>query len=976
MNKILVHLLMVFLVASLSSCAVLGMSGADNAESKSSAGAKGAPVVFSYEDAAATSVNIAGDFNSWNTQSDPLTREGNTWKIALKLEPGTYMYKFVINGSDWKTDPNNPDTADDGYGGENSLIKVDGSKAPAVTESQEKFQQTGYEGDIPVTFNYQPLTGGKKKVFLAGDFNNWSASATPMVEKDGIYNATLNLKIGKYAYKFVVDGNWISDENADEFVGDGYGGQNSIIFVGDKKDIDALRMVVFKYKPAGTIKEVYLAGSMNDWNQKADKMSDADGDGVFEITKLLRSGDYSYKFVVDGMNWITDNSAENFEDDGFGGRNSIITIDESYPAVVINRGDGEFLQYGLPYGQSIEIINPLNSKLIEFKARTHINDLEDVLLMIDDQAFDMQMLSYDNSYEYYRYNYELLPEQNEFDYAFIYRDGEETWYMTHNGFSKEKYVFYYSPDVIEPFFTPDWVKDGIVYQIFPERFANGDKSNDPDFSEWYYEGVKEPPERGKLLPKYTPYYHLIEDWYDVEGLTKSPYHAPDQDGYQPEYNSFYGGDISGIHQNLKYLIELGVTIIYFNPLFQAKSNHKYDAADYMKIDPHFGTNAEFKDFVADCHKNGIRVILDVAFNHTGETFWAFQDIAENCEASPYWDWYEWKKCPLPESGNYNPSDYYECWWGFGEMPNLNFDLKLANPEENSIKDISQAQPNWDVVNYVLDVAEFWISEMDLDGFRLDVPNEVPFWFWKLFREKVKSLKPDAWLVGEIWSNAIDWVNNDYFDSVMNYAYFKDPVQRFFNMRQSSAQTFDRDLKPGRLNYPTQSAQTMMNLIDSHDTFRYLETAGGDISTLRMAALFQMTYVGAPHIWYGDEIAMMGKHDPDCRRPFYWKFRSEPERVNLLNYYRRLIQIRKDNIALRRGNFRTLLTDGMTYAFAREFEDEKVIVVINNDSRENLIEIQTDIGMRSLIDQISGDNFQINNGVITIEAMPYTGYILK
>ncbi|MDP8322838.1 MAG: alpha-amylase family glycosyl hydrolase [Candidatus Stygibacter australis] len=1079
MKKIIYSLLLLLVLALISSCAVLGMSGGSNtaALSKSDDSSKQAAsgIKFTYKDALASSVSLAGDFNGWDTQANPMTKKGDVWQIEMNLDPGSYMYKFVVNGTDWKTDPDNPETVEDGYGGTNSVVNVGSgtqetkvgqdtytanfkytpeSEAGAVyvagdfnnwaTDANEmKWNGTDYElsldlkegqyaykfivdgnwitdenaaetiddgyggtnsvinvgkdpaakikaapktepavesnnseGNIPVTFTYQPLTGGKKNVFLAGDFNNWSPTATPLDEDNGIYTTILKLKVGKYGYKFVVDGTWVSDENAEEFVGDGYGGQNSIVFAGNKAEIDALRKVTFRYEPSSTVKEVYLAGSLNDWNQKADMMTDADGDGLYEVTKLLKNGEYSYKFVVDGMNWLTDQNADKFEEDGFGGQNSIIVVDEKYPSIIINKGDGEFLTYGLPYGQNIQIINPLSQHDFEFKVRVHKGDLESVNIIIDAVEHPMELITTDNSYEYYQFNYIMPQSITNFNYAFSYHDGDKVWYMALNGFSEEYNEFFYAPGDIDPFYTPDWVKDGIIYQIFPERFANGDKANDPDFSEWYYDDVKSPPAPGKLLPKYKPYYHLIEDWYDISGLTKSPYHHPDNDGYQPEYNSYYGGDIAGIAQKLDYLVDLGITIIYFNPLFQAKSNHKYDAADYMMIDPHFGTNDEFKDFVADCHAKGLKVIIDCAFNHTGETFRAFTDAAEKCEDSDYWQWYEWKKCPLPKTGSYTPSDYYECWWGFGEMPNLNYDLTLANPEENSIKDMTLAHPNMPVVNYVLDVADFWISEMDIDGFRLDVPNEVPFWFWKLFRERVKSLKPDAWLVGELWSNAVDWVNNDYFDSVMNYAYFKDPVQRFFNMRQCTAKTFDRDLKPGRLSYPTQAAQTMMNLIDSHDTVRYLEAAGGDISTLKLASLFEMTYVGAPHIWYGDEIAMMGKHDPDCRRPFNWKYRDDPKAVALLNYYQKIIQIRKDNIALRRGTFKTLLTDGMIYSYEREYNDNKVFVIINNDSAEKVIELPVDTDMRSLINQIDGVNYQVNNGVITVNAAPYTGYILK
>ncbi|MCF7918833.1 MAG: alpha-glucosidase C-terminal domain-containing protein [Candidatus Cloacimonetes bacterium] len=1075
MRKLIYLATAVLMILALTSCSVLGMSGGNTPASADKAKNSSA-TVLTYKDASATSVNVAGEFNGWSTTDDPMTKKGDTWQIELNLEPGKYMYKFVVNGSEWKADPENPDVADDGFGGQNSVLTAGGSAKKSADKdaakkgvkftwkpdddaehdvylagdfnnwstTADKMEKNGdvyetalelsagkygykfiadgnwitdenasetiddgyggqnsiitvgegtksvkiekpapadesYKGEFPVTFTYKPLTGGKKNVFLAGDFNNWSPTATPMNEKDGNYDITLKLKMGKYGYKFVVDGNWVTDENAEEFVGDGYGGQNSIVFAGDMKEINALRKVTFKYDPGKPVTDVYLAGSMNDWNQKRDMMTDADGDGVYEVTKLLKGAEYTYKFVVNGSEWVTDPNAVSFVDDGFGGQNSVIVVDDRYPAVTMEKGDGEFLQYGLPFGQSIETINPLNPGLIELKTRVHNNDVEHVSVWIDDLVLEMKLVAVDNSFSYFQYMYELSKAQGEFDYTFMIEDGGKIWYMTNSGYSTgASDRFHYSPETVEAFYTPDWVKDGIVYQIFPERFANGDKANDPDFKEWYYEGVNIPPKPEELLPKYRPYYHLIKDWYDISGLTKSPYHAPNQDGYQPEYNSYYGGDIAGIQQNLDYLSDLGITIIYFNPLFQAKSNHKYDAADYMKLDPHFGTNEEFRAFVADCHARGIKIIIDCAFNHTGETFWAFQDGVKKGKESEYWDWYEWKKWPLPDTNSpgYKPSDYYECWWGFGEMPNLNYDLTLSNPEENSLKNMADADPNMPVVNHVLDVVDFWIGDMDLDGFRLDVPNEVPFWFWKLFRERVKANKEDAWLCGEIWSNAVDWVNNDVFDSVMNYAYFKDPVQRFFNMRQCSAATFDRDLKPGLLTYPTQSAQTMMNLIDSHDTFRYLETAKGDVSTLKLAAFFEMTYVGAPHIWYGDEIAMMGKHDPDCRRPFNWKYKDNPKAVDLLDYYKKIIAIRKENDALRRGSFKTLLTDGMVYAYQREFKNDKIVMLINNEASEKMIELPLDTGMRSVNDLITGEQYQVNNGKITVKAAPYTGYIFK
>ncbi len=968
------------IVMTISGCATLGMGEftppASEENTRSITNSAG-QITFTYEDPDADNVALAGEFNDWDTQANPMKKENGIWKTSLELPPGKYQYKFVVNGDQWKTDPDNPNTIEDGLGGENSLIEVGKETTPAKQsdgKSQPKPSGSGY----PTTFTYKPLTGGKHTVYLAGDFNNWSDSATPMKEDNGIYKKTLNLKKGKYAYKFIVDGKWLTDDNADELIDDGYGGKNSIIFVGNKEELTALRKVEFSYKPDGIVNDVYVAGSFNDWNQKANEMKKQE-DGSYQTFLLLKPDEYHYKFVVNGSEWITDDKAEKFVDDGFGGKNSILVVDDSYQKVTIEKGDGEILTYGIPFEQDLQTVNPLTETKIEFKTRSHPDDVEKLFLWKDKEKIPMDLVSQSNSYDYFRAIITIPDPKKEFDYCFIYEDGGKEYFLGEKGFAKnlsEIELYHYSQETVEPFFTPDWVKNGVIYQIFPERFYNGDKANDPDFTEWYYEKINIPPDKGKKLPKHTQYFHLVEDWYDIEGLKQSPYHQ----GEQPDYNSFYGGDIVGVHKKLDYLADLGITIIYFNPVFQAKSNHKYDAVDYKKLDPHFGTESEFKAFMADAKKKGIRVIIDVAFNHTGETFWAFQDGMKKGEKSEYYDWFEWKKWPLPDPvpADYKPIDYYECWWGFGEMPNLNFDLELSNQTENSIKNVEDANPHWDVVNYLLDdVVEYWIGEMDLDGFRLDVPNEVPFWFWKLFREKVKSLKPDAYLVGEIWTNATEFVNNDVFDATMNYAYFKDPVMRFFVERNANAKTFDRELKPGRFNYPIQAVQVMMNLIDSHDTHRFLESAGGNISKLKLAALFQMTYVGAPHIWYGDEIGMMGGHDPDCRRPFNWKYTEDPEKVALREYYEKLIEIRKENPALRTGKFETLFTQDRIYAFERILDNEKIIVIINNEESPQNIVIDTDIQKRSVIDQISGKQYHLQDGTklqIKLDAM--SGVILK
>ncbi|MBN1948596.1 MAG: alpha-glucosidase C-terminal domain-containing protein, partial [Candidatus Cloacimonetes bacterium] len=296
--------------------------------------------------------------------------------------------------------------------------------------------------------------------------------------------------------------------------------------------------------------------------------------------------------------------------------------------------------------------------------------------------------------------------------------------------------------------------------------------------------------------------------------------------------------------------------------------------------------------------------------------------------------------------------------------------------ENPVYRIEEAEPNQPVVNHILEAAEFWLMEMDIDGFRLDVPNEVPFWFWELFRKKVKNLKPDAYIVGEIWHNAREWVNGKYCDAVMNYACFKDPVIKFFNLRRGDAASFDRELKPGLLNYPVQATQVMMNLIDSHDTYRYLEIARGDLTRLQLAVLFQMTYTGVPHIWYGDEIGMTGAHDPDCRRPFNWLYAEDDNLIQLREFYKKLIHLRKTHSCLRRGNFRTVKTVGMLYAYTREFQNEGLLIVINNGESGQQIDLPVEVKAGTYKDLWTDTGITVQEGFLQLNLQPYSFLILE
>ncbi len=537
--------------------------------------------------------------------------------------------------------------------------------------------------------------------------------------------------------------------------------------------------------------------------------------------------------------------------------------------------------------------------------------------------------------------------------------------------SLEELIYARHPQFIdvEGFDTPDWVKSGVIYQIFPDRFCNGNPDNDPDFSEWYYDNCKTPPEKGTHLKAHHEYFHLVSDWYDISGLQQSPYLAKGK----PDWWSFYGGDIAGVRQKLDYLLDLGINIIYFNPLWQAKSNHKYDAADFQKIDPHFATEAELRDFVSLCHNKGIRIVLDIALNHTGETFWAFRDCVEKGEQSAFWNWYDWKQWPLPSPlpENFKPKDYYQCWWGVKDMPDLNYDLARKHPEENAVKDIAQAQPNWSMVNHILTAIEWWLTDIDIDGFRLDVPDEVPFWFWQLFREKVKALKPDAWLVGEVWTHAADWVSSCYFDSVMNYAHFKDPVLDYFIKGSINKDTFLQRLYLGLKTYPLSALHVMMNLLGSHDTWRIGEIAKDRLHLLKLAIFFQMTYIGTPHIYYGDEIAMGGGKDPDNRRPFDWHWYNNLKAVDLHDYYRELIKLRKKLKILQTGLI--LFTPHPQLLIFERFNDNERVIAVFNKSDVQVV--YTPLNRTpQLLYSIPGTNLEVSNESITISA--FSAALLK
>lgn len=424
--------------------------------------------------------------------------------------------------------------------------------------------------------------------------------------------------------------------------------------------------------------------------------------------------------------------------------------------------------------------------------------------------------------------------------------------------------------------VPAWVADAVFYQIFPERFANGDTANDPPG---------------------------VQPW-----------------GGRPENHNFFGGDLAGITAKLDHLRDLGVTALYLNPIFVSPSNHKYNTTDYLRIDPSFGDDAAFRALVDACHVRGIRIILDGVFNHTSVDFFAFADVRANGAASAYTGWYTFHGFPVgpPQRPN------YDCWWGYGSMPRLS----TGNPAVRS---------------YIADVTRKWMG-FGIDGWRLDVANEVPHEFWIWWRPLVRSLNPDAYILAEIWTNAAPWLQGDQFDATMNYR-FRTAVLDFFAARTASVSTLDSALAAHRAEYPAEVNFALLNLLGSHDTERLLTACKGDVRSVRQALVFQMTYPGAPMVYYGDEIGMAGEKDPGCRGTMVWEPAGQD--TAMLSFVRRLIGLRRADPVWSRGAFARVLTDddARLYVYERTLNGTRGVVVINDGAEAAAVSLRfsADVG---------------------------------
>ncbi len=543
--------------------------------------------------------------------------------------------------------------------------------------------------------------------------------------------------------------------------------------------------------------------------------------------------------------------------------------------------------------------------------------------------------------------------------------------------------------------VPGWAKTAVWYQIFPERFANGDKNNDPTPHDMEGAWPYSVPQGWKISP-------WTSDWFKLQPWEKADGH----DFYWNNGARRYGGDLQGVIDHLDYLKKLGITAIYFNPLFESPSHHKYDTRMYHHIDNNFGPNpgedekiwasedpgnpktwkwtsadSLFLALIKKCHQLGMKVIIDGVFNHVGTTFWAFQDVVKNQQRSKYKNWFIIKSWDNPSTPQ-NEFEY-EGWNGVKDLPEIKKD-SVYGLEKDFGEHVHSIVKRW------MDPNRDGNPSDGIDGWRLDVAEKVPLKFWKTFRRWVKEENPEAYITGEIWwenwqinqmFDAAPWLQGDSFDGVMNYKLAR-AVNKFIadKKEQISPEAFADSIETLEKEYPKDNFYVLQNLLDSHDVDRvasqiinpdrwYDHYASAkdnknyderkpdqtEIKKQMLAAAIQMTMPGAPMIYYGDEAGMWGGDDPDCRKPMVWpgvkyenesadplgrKRPSDPVEFNqnLFNWYQKLISIRKNNKALSLGSLDFFLTDNTNkiLGYSRTLNDKTFFVIINNNGQRKQV----------------------------------------
>ncbi|MBK9118291.1 MAG: hypothetical protein IPM18_01640 [Phycisphaerales bacterium] len=721
---------------------------------------------------------------------------------------------------------------------------------------------------------------------------------------------------------------------------------------------------MFRFTPGPGPRQVALAGTFNGWNPAATPFTGPDGNGRWSATIELPSGPHFYKFVVNGTDWRPDPENADGEPDGHGGRNSALRLGQvanltASPAVL---GDGVINALALEHRQDTPLyFQRTSDHELLLRLRTLVDDVEKAAVSVQGGGlFDMTMVKTAAPFTWWEARVRLPEvtaqppvaadgkEPGGYRYAFVLQDGEL------RASSPQTYGVPLVADAI--FRTPDWAKHAVWYQIMPDRFRNGNRANDPD-----------------------PVHPWTSEWFKLQPYEEA---RTGQTFYNwIVFDRLYGGDFDGLEEKLPYLKELGVNALYLNPVFIGDSHHKYNATNYLHIDPAFGpgdddyeeiaaredlrdpatwewTRADrrFLAFLKAAKAQGFRVIIDGVFNHVGTKHPAFVDVQKRGRASRYADWFN--------VTSWEPFEY-TGWGGFGALPE--FRKTATGLASESAK------------QHIFDVTRRWMApdgdvSAGIDGWRLDVPNEIPMPFWVEWRDLVKAINPDAYIVGEIWDRADAWLDGRHFDAVMNYTFARAVVAWVFDRKTSiSASEFDLRLRELRLAYPHEATLVLQNLMNSHDTDRIASMAFNPdraydhanrvqdngpnynnakpdaeaYARARLAALLQMIYIGAPMVYYGDEVGMWGGDDPTCRKPMLWEdlqpYEAPEENYVLrpqLEHYRRIIALRKAHPALRTGSVQTLLADDdrNVWAVLRKDADEQLIIVATPAAQAQMVEV--------------------------------------
>ncbi len=506
-----------------------------------------------------------------------------------------------------------------------------------------------------------------------------------------------------------------------------------------------------------------------------------------------------------------------------------------------------------------------------FRLRTALLEADTVVFYFADrasmkplefQAVNMPLAHRDKHFDWYELR--LKTEFNRISYYFELRNKEEKLYYFGDCYERidvaERSDYFQLPfnHRADRLVVPEWAKDAIVYNIFPDSFANSQNA------------------------------------IAVKSQTK--------DFQGSESRALLGGTIKGICDNLPYIHEMGFNCVYLNPIFAAGCYHKYDTLDYFEVDPCMGTKDDLRLMINKAHSLGMRVILDGVFNHMSSEHPIFKDVLKYGKDSKYYDWfYELPEYPeFPKPGE-EPG--YTCFAYVPEMPKTN----TANKE---------------MQDYFIKVGTYWIDEFDIDGWRLDVANEVDDGFLRAFRKAVKQAKNDAIIVGEVWENAEHYLHGDMMDSAMNYD-FRRYSRRLFADETVDVETFATNIDTILYRYREQATFAQLNLLDGHDVCRFLSLCDGNIDKIELAILFQMTFPGMPCVFYGDEKGMMGVSENEYRSKMEWDKKHELEDI-----YRKLIALRKDNITLRQGSYETLYAKAGILKYCRRLNNHKITVSIN------------------------------------------------